>query len=307
MSLVVPMLTAYSLRGDSRAQEGEPRSAVKAPGPSPASGAGSQPMSASGTGVWKRKQVGDYATPKRSRTLGSEVLMDSQEDGLGGVVARAAGASPPAFRSPITADSPSEGPGPSSVHGPALEGTALLAFLPDGRFSGVFRGDSGGRALGIHGLVLEDRRECTRDEEWRLMRVTVTDWAAGGRAQSVGAQPCRPGATPRGKDESPVPRLQALCEKVGEDAACLRPLSLEAAQEEAAFAQHTRGCSEHLQLQFSCSAIHTGAKASWCRPGCRPPLQCQRQRKRSWCRLPGSSRPCCQRCSGPSVYSTRAV
>lgn len=74
-----------------------------------------------------------------------------------------------------------------------LEGPGVLILLPDGRITGsVFtgapraglRGDSisgGRRQLGIHGRAVLQARDCTRDDEWHLLLVTITDFVAGAR------------------------------------------------------------------------------------------------------------------------------
>ncbi|KAL1539010.1 hypothetical protein AAHA92_27687 [Salvia divinorum] len=57
-----------------------------------------------------------------------------------------------------------------------MEGVASLALLPSGSISGHFIQLPNSICYGLHGIELECERECSRGEDYRLIKLTVTDY-----------------------------------------------------------------------------------------------------------------------------------
>ncbi|KAK6155037.1 hypothetical protein DH2020_009285 [Rehmannia glutinosa] len=57
-----------------------------------------------------------------------------------------------------------------------MEGMASIALLPNGSISGHFIQLPHSICYGLHGIELECERECSRGEDYRLIRLTVTDY-----------------------------------------------------------------------------------------------------------------------------------
>ncbi|CAA0820273.1 Unknown protein [Striga hermonthica] len=59
-----------------------------------------------------------------------------------------------------------------------MEGVASLALLPSGSISGHFVQLPHSVCYGLHGVELECERECSRGEDYRLIKLTVTDFSS---------------------------------------------------------------------------------------------------------------------------------
>ncbi|KAI3452244.1 hypothetical protein Pfo_008909 [Paulownia fortunei] len=57
-----------------------------------------------------------------------------------------------------------------------MEGVASIALLPNGSISGHFIQLPHSICYGLHGTELECERECSRGEDYRLIKLTVTDY-----------------------------------------------------------------------------------------------------------------------------------
>ncbi|GFQ01447.1 hypothetical protein PHJA_002288600 [Phtheirospermum japonicum] len=57
-----------------------------------------------------------------------------------------------------------------------MEGVASIALLPGGSISGHFVHLPHSICYGLHGIELECERECSRGEDYRLIKLTVTDF-----------------------------------------------------------------------------------------------------------------------------------
>ncbi|XP_011098710.1 uncharacterized protein LOC105177304 isoform X1 [Sesamum indicum] len=57
-----------------------------------------------------------------------------------------------------------------------MEGVASIALLPSGSISGHFIQLPHSICYGLHGTELECERECSRGEDYRLIKLTVTDY-----------------------------------------------------------------------------------------------------------------------------------
>ncbi|CAL0299058.1 unnamed protein product [Lupinus luteus] len=57
-----------------------------------------------------------------------------------------------------------------------MEGVASIALLPCGSISGHFIQLPNSICFGIHGIELECERECSRGEDYRLIKLTITDF-----------------------------------------------------------------------------------------------------------------------------------
>ncbi|XP_047312158.1 uncharacterized protein LOC124915481 [Impatiens glandulifera] len=62
--------------------------------------------------------------------------------------------------------------------GPVLEGIASLALLPCGSISGHFISLPDSICYGIHGTQLSCERECSRGEDYRLIKLTIMDFVS---------------------------------------------------------------------------------------------------------------------------------
>ena len=60
--------------------------------------------------------------------------------------------------------------------GSSLQGTAVLALLPDGQISGHILDTHSSACFGFMARQLTAERECTRDTEWRLLHATIIDY-----------------------------------------------------------------------------------------------------------------------------------
>ncbi|KAL4424403.1 hypothetical protein ABPG77_005646 [Micractinium sp. CCAP 211/92] len=77
-------------------------------------------------------------------------------------------------------------------HEAELEGTAYLALLPNGSITGhlvcspsALAGAGSRRSFGLMGEVVVAGRECTRDADWGVLRLTLVNFAAGGAASEL--------------------------------------------------------------------------------------------------------------------------
>ncbi|EPS71767.1 hypothetical protein M569_03002 [Genlisea aurea] len=57
-----------------------------------------------------------------------------------------------------------------------MEGVASIALLPGGSISGHFIQLPGSICYGLHGTELECERECSKGEDFRLIKLTITDY-----------------------------------------------------------------------------------------------------------------------------------
>ncbi|XP_022857947.1 uncharacterized protein LOC111378902 [Olea europaea var. sylvestris] len=57
-----------------------------------------------------------------------------------------------------------------------MEGVASIALLPNGSISGHFIQLPNSICYGLHGTELDCERECSRGEDYRLIKLTVTDY-----------------------------------------------------------------------------------------------------------------------------------
>ena len=63
-----------------------------------------------------------------------------------------------------------------ATQGPSLQGTAVLALLPNGQISGHILDTHSNACFGFMARQLTAERECTRDTEWRLLHATIIDY-----------------------------------------------------------------------------------------------------------------------------------
>ncbi|BDA51151.1 hypothetical protein COCOBI_18-0260 [Coccomyxa sp. Obi] len=111
---------------------------------------------------------------------------------------------------------------------PSISGTGYLIWLPDGRLSGHLI--SSGCSLGIRGREVLSERECTRDAEWKLLRLTLLNLTH--------------------KAE-----VSCMAEKTGEDSARLfAPFDLHGS-EEGTIGSSGPPIDDSLQLEFACETI----------------------------------------------------
>ncbi|CAL5185947.1 unnamed protein product [Lathyrus oleraceus] len=57
-----------------------------------------------------------------------------------------------------------------------MEGVASIALLPSGSISGHFIHLPQNTCYGLHGTELECERECSKGEDYRLVKLTITDF-----------------------------------------------------------------------------------------------------------------------------------
>ncbi|CAI8595345.1 unnamed protein product [Vicia faba] len=57
-----------------------------------------------------------------------------------------------------------------------MEGVASIALLPNGSISGHFIHLPHSICYGLHGTELECERECSKGEDYRLVKLTITDF-----------------------------------------------------------------------------------------------------------------------------------
>ncbi|XP_073310460.1 uncharacterized protein [Primulina huaijiensis] len=57
-----------------------------------------------------------------------------------------------------------------------MEGVASMALLPNGSISGHFIQLPQSICYGLHGTEIECERECSRGEDYRLIKLTITDY-----------------------------------------------------------------------------------------------------------------------------------
>jgi hypothetical protein len=57
-----------------------------------------------------------------------------------------------------------------------MEGVASIALLPNGSISGHFIHLPHSTCYGLHGTELECERECSKGEDYRLIKLTITDF-----------------------------------------------------------------------------------------------------------------------------------
>lgn len=161
-----------------------------------------------------------------------------------------------------------------------LSGPGVLILLPDGRVTGsMFEGEprpglpkssiSGGRRqFGVHGKAVLQYRDCTRDDEWHLLLVTITDFEGGGREVQASdgsiRAPVQPCAALRSSSlltahyrSEPLTPRQVLCEKTEEDAARLAPYEPQG-EEGGELRALLRNCARRTTLSFACDVIVTG-------------------------------------------------
>ncbi|KAF7129459.1 hypothetical protein RHSIM_Rhsim10G0045300 [Rhododendron simsii] len=62
--------------------------------------------------------------------------------------------------------------------GAVLEGVASIALLPCGSISGHFIQLPHSVCYGLHGTELACERECSRGEDYRLIKLTITDYSS---------------------------------------------------------------------------------------------------------------------------------
>ncbi|GJU40495.1 hypothetical protein Tco_1193452 [Tanacetum coccineum] len=62
------------------------------------------------------------------------------------------------------------------VEGVKMEGMASIALLPDGSISGHFVHLPNSVCYGIHGTEIACERECSRGEDYRLVKLTIMDY-----------------------------------------------------------------------------------------------------------------------------------
>ncbi|KAL3526576.1 hypothetical protein ACH5RR_011232 [Cinchona calisaya] len=60
-----------------------------------------------------------------------------------------------------------------------MEGMASIALLPSGSISGHFIQLPTSVCFGLHGSELPCERECSRGEDYRLIKLTITDYNSG--------------------------------------------------------------------------------------------------------------------------------
>ncbi|CAK9186039.1 unnamed protein product [Ilex paraguariensis] len=67
--------------------------------------------------------------------------------------------------------------GRSAKRGEVMEGVASIALLPSGSISGHFIQLPHSVCYGLHGAELACERECSRGEDYRLIKLTITDYS----------------------------------------------------------------------------------------------------------------------------------
>uniref|UniRef100_A0A7N0V3V3 Uncharacterized protein n=1 Tax=Kalanchoe fedtschenkoi TaxID=63787 RepID=A0A7N0V3V3_KALFE len=60
-----------------------------------------------------------------------------------------------------------------------MEGVASIALLPCGSMSGHFIHLPKSTCYGLHGVELACERECSRGEDYRLIKLSITDFSSG--------------------------------------------------------------------------------------------------------------------------------
>ncbi|KAL4447722.1 hypothetical protein ABPG75_004941 [Micractinium tetrahymenae] len=134
-----------------------------------------------------------------------------------------------------------------------LEGTAYLALLPNGSVTGhlvcvpsALTGGGGWRSFGLMAEVVVAGRECTRDADWGVLRMTLVDFAAAPAGAGGGA--CR--------------ELSFLVERTEGDAMRLRaPVPWQGIElEDLPSLDATCSCpsASGLSLDFRCSQLLSG-------------------------------------------------
>lgn len=123
-------------------------------------------------------------------------------------------------------------------HSPSLQrlhGTAVLAILPDKSVGGHLITSHG--AFGLIGREVLSFRECTRDADWSVLRLTLIDFDNNGREVSF------------------------LAEKTGSDAMSLSsPVKWEGTEEENEKSLGS-GCEAGMMLAFKCETIFSSEAA----------------------------------------------
>ncbi|KAK1268476.1 hypothetical protein QJS04_geneDACA006905 [Acorus gramineus] len=71
----------------------------------------------------------------------------------------------------------------------AMEGIASIALLPSGSISGHFIQLPDSVCYGLHGTELACERECSRGEDYRLIKLTIIDYSS--KRESVVVVECR--------------------------------------------------------------------------------------------------------------------
>ena len=82
----------------------------------------------------------------------------------------------PAHDIDSTSDTQTDTVSTDTVKGSHLQGTAVLALLPNGQISGHILDTHSSACFGFMARQLTVERECTRDTEWRLLHATIIDY-----------------------------------------------------------------------------------------------------------------------------------
>lgn len=82
----------------------------------------------------------------------------------------------PAHDIDSTSDTETDTVSTDTVKGSNLQGTAVLALLPNGQISGHILDTHSSACFGFMARQLTAERECTRDTEWRLLHATIIDY-----------------------------------------------------------------------------------------------------------------------------------
>lgn len=127
----------------------------------------------------------------------------------------------------------------NEAQGTSLIGTAVLALLPDGHISGHLLIANHKACFGIMGSQLTAERECTRDVEWKLLRVTIINFRTN-----------REVSFPAERTAADAATIQAPLQMHGDEQQVVEALQ----------GQPTPG----VQLKFQCETILAGESAEKC-------------------------------------------
>ena len=119
-----------------------------------------------------------------------------------------------------------------TAQGSSLQGTAVLALLPDGQISGHILDTHSTACFGFMARQLTAERECTRDIEWRLLHATIIDYKSS-------------------KETS------FAAERTAEDAATIQaPLQMHGGEEQLIAALQGRADADtDINFKFQCTTI----------------------------------------------------
>ena len=119
-----------------------------------------------------------------------------------------------------------------TTKGSSLQGTAMLALLPNGQISGHILDTHSSACFGFMARQLTAERECTRDTEWRLLHATIIDYKSS-------------------------KEINFAAERTAEDAATIQaPLQMHGEEEQIVTAlQGHADADTDIEFKFQCTTI----------------------------------------------------